>query len=116
MRRQKPSGKRGWAATIMAAMTVMVMAFWNPRGVTNKATELTDFMNKEGVVYTGLSETQTYKQDDELSCGRYRYDSGTEHEPDEHGTNTTLTGTGIGAFIDTSKATGSVIRQGKYTL
>ena len=88
----------------MAAMTVMVMAFWNPRGLTNKTTELKDFMNTEEVVYTGLSETQTYKQDNELSCGRFRYDSGAEHVPDDHGNSTSLTGSGIGAYIDTTKS------------
>jgi hypothetical protein len=91
----------------------MVLVFWNPRGLTSKATEFKDFMGAQDAVYGGISESHTYQEGNELSDGRYRWDAGTEGKPSERGGGPTR---GMGAIIDTSKVEASLVHTGKYTV
>jgi hypothetical protein len=91
----------------------MVLVFWNPRGLTSKATEFKDFMGAQDAVYGGISESHTYQEGNELSDGRYRWDAGTEGKPSERGWGPPR---GMGAIIDTSKVEASLVHTGKYTV
>jgi hypothetical protein len=107
-------GGAGKISGMVALLMTLVLVFWNPRGITNKATELKQLLTKESAVYAGISESQTYKNSLTLSDGRWRWDAGSEGSPSEKG------GTGIargmGAFIDTHLTKASVIRTGKFAI
>jgi hypothetical protein len=99
---------------IVPLLLTLVLVFWNPRGITNKATELKQLLIKEGAVYAGVSESQTYKSGLTLSDGRWRWDAGTEGSPSAKGGEGVARG--MGAFVDTHLTKASVIRTGKFTI
>jgi hypothetical protein len=111
---RRKRGKWGGAAKVAAGIMgilAMVLVFWNPRGLTSKATEFKSFMGEAGAAYGGLSETHTYKEGKALSDGRYRWDAGTEGKPAECGNGPKQ---GMGAMIDTTLVEASLVRTDKY--
>ena len=95
------------------AILMLVLCFWNPRGLANKETEFKGFMAEQGAAYGGISESQTYKESSALTDGRYRWDAGTEGKPSERGNGPSR---GMGAIIDTSLVEASLVRTGTYTV
>jgi hypothetical protein len=91
----------------------LTLVFWNPRGISNKEVVFKHFLDQKGAVYAGVAESQTYRSATELSDGRWRWDGGTEGKPSEKGG---APSRGMGVFVDVTKAEGSLVRQGKYTL
>ena len=99
---------------MLAAALTLVLVFWNPRGLTNKATEFKGYLGELDAAYAGISESQTYKDGLTLSDGEWRWDAGAEGRPTEKGGGGVPRG--IGALVNTTLAQASVIRTGKYTL
>ena len=99
---------------MLAAALTLVLVFWNPRGLMNKATEFKGFLGEVDAAYAGISESQTYKDGLTLSDGDWRWDAGSEGRPTEKGGGGVSRG--IGALVNTNLAQASVIRTGKYTL
>ena len=92
---------------------LLLLVFWNPRGISNKETVFKNFLKDKGAVYAGVSESQTYRSDTELNDARWRWDAGKEGKPSEKGTHPSR---GMGAFIDSTRIEASVVRKGTYTL
>ena len=95
------------------AQPPIVLVFWNPRGISNKEVIFKHFLDEKGAVYAGVAESQTYRSRSELSDAKWRWDGGTEGKPSEKGGAPTR---GMGALVDVTKAEGSLVRTGKYTL
>ena len=70
-------------------------------------------MKDRGAVYAGLSESQTYRSDTELSDAKWRWEAGTEGKPSEKGASPSR---GMGAFIDTTVVEASLVRTDKYAV
>lgn len=81
----------------------------------NKATEFKHFLEDQGAVYAGVSESQTYKESHTLSDAKWNWEEGTETSPSEEG-NGVRVARGIGAFTNSEQTKTSIIRKGKYTL
>jgi hypothetical protein len=92
---------------------MLTLVFWNPRGILNKQVEAKEFLTAQGAAYAGISESQTYKSGQELSDSKWRWDAGTEFAPSVSGARPAK---GVGAFVDTTKVVGSLIRTDKYTV
>jgi hypothetical protein len=99
---------------VLAVALTLVLVFWNPRGLTNKATEFKGYLGELDAAYAGISESQTYKDGLTLSDGEWRWDAGAEGRPTEKGGGGVARG--IGALVNTNLTQASVIRTGKYTL
>jgi exonuclease III len=93
----------------------IILVFWNPRGIVNKATEFKHFLEDQGAVYAGLSESQTYKEGHALNDAKWNWEAGTETSPSEEGSGVHVA-RGIGALTNSEQVKASVIRKGKYTL
>jgi hypothetical protein len=91
----------------------VTLVYWNPRGLSNKEVVFKHFLDQKGAVYAGVAESQTYRSGAELSDARWRWDGGTEGKPSEKGG---APSRGMGALVDMTKAEGSLVRKGKYTL
>jgi hypothetical protein len=102
------------AGGVLAALAMLVLVFWNPRGMVNKATEFKGVLGEMDAAYAGISESQTYKDGLALSDGQWRWDAGAEGRPTEKCGG--VVSRGVGALVNTHLAEASVIRTGKYTL
>ena len=98
-----------------STLLTIILVFWNPRGIVNKATEFKHFLEDQGAVYAGVSESQTYKESHTLSDAKWNWEEGTETSPSEEG-NGVRVARGIGAFTNSEQTKTSIIRKGKYTL
>ena len=98
---------------VLGFLTTLCLLFWNARGASNKEVVLKDLMDKEGVVYGGISESKTYQDITNLSDKRWRWDAGHEIPP-------TIThprpNRGMGALVDKTKCKASLIKVGEYTM
>ena len=81
----------------------------------NKATEFKHFLEDQGAVYAGVSESQTYKEGHVLTDAKWNWEAGMETSPPEEGSGVHVA-RGIGALTNSEKVKASVIRKGKYTL
>ena len=92
---------------------LLVLVWWNARGLMNKEAEFKDFLTVRGAVYGGVQESGAYKSDKVLSDKEWQWNAGPEGRPTEEGGGPSR---GVGAFVATGKAEASVIRSGTYSV
>ena len=94
-------------------LSMLVLVFFNARGVINKEVVLKEFLGKEGAAYCGVGEAHTYKSGSALGDAKWRWDVGPEGKPNWRGEGPKR---GTGAFINTEAINASMVDKGKYTV
>jgi len=93
-------------------MMSLVLMFFNPRSIANKADVVKNTMTDRGVVYAGISESKTFNDSAGLTDVKFRWDAGTEGKP-KVGSGPSR---GMGVFIDRTNIKASIVETGTYTL
>ena len=92
---------------------MMVLVFWNARGILSKDSTFKDLLNQEGAIYGGVSESRTFQSISKLSDRRWRWDPGKETRPTFDAMVPTR---GMGVLVDRNKCRASLIFSGEFTM
>ena len=109
MRRGGKKKKTG----LLGLLSMLVLVFWNARGILNKDNTFKDLLSKEGAVYGGISESMTFQSISQLSDVRWRWDPGKEHRPT---IDSLAPSRGMGVLVDRNRCRASPIFNGDFTM